>query len=353
MLAYQKTICIILTLLLASISFAQDADTTTVEEEGSGKEMYTSFDISYSNDKGNTDYQSLYYGFNYVLLGDLGPFKDTEFLFDFSRSDDQLDSEPFTDDQVLTLKFDVWANQRFSPFLFFQNSFDKTIGLNNRMNYGLGAKLGIFKGFSISYAFLAETEDYLKSTTMDYDSAWVDWYEYTDSTWWGEYLYTDSVLLDEDYYYYEGDPGYGEYYYTDSILVYADYYYTDSVATGEKYWEYTDSTQFTTGGKSDLFFRHSIRPKFKIKFFDDNLVFDYRFYFKPKIDDWDDYLLEHELKISFITFYEALSIDFSYTDKYNARYDTKKNGLKIFNPETGIPFKEKDQSFVVGLSLSF
>jgi len=201
---------------------------------------------------------------------------------------------------------------------------------------------------------LAETEDYVKFTGMDYDSTEVDWYNYTDSIWWGEYVYTDSVLLDEDYYYYEGDPGYGEYYYTDSSLVYADYYYTDSVATGEKYWEYTDSTQFKTGGKSKQFFRHSIRPKFKIKLFDDNLIFDYRFYFKPKVDKWKDYLLEHELKISFVTFYEALSIDFSYTDKYNARYDLTKNGnTKYFNPESGIPFKEKDQSFVVGLSFAF
>ena len=117
---------------------------------------------------------------------------------------------------------------------------------------------------------------------------------------------------------------------------------------------YTDSTEFETGGKSDPFFRHSIRPKFKIKLFDDNLVFDYRFYYKPKVDDWDDYLLEHELQISFTTFYEALSLNFSYTDKYNARYDLLTNGgRKIFNPETGILFKEKDQSFVVGFSFMF
>jgi len=358
MLTYQKIKGIILFILLFSMSFAQDADTTAVEEEDSGREMYTSFDVSFSNDKGNIDYRSLYYGFNYMLLGDLGPFKDTEFLFDFTRSDDQLDGEPFTDDQALTLKFDVWANQRFSPFLFFQNSFDKTIGLNNRLNYGVGAKLGLFKGFSISYAFLAETEDYVKFTGMDYDSSYVDWYEYTDSIWWGEYDYDLTEFTDEDQeYYYWVIPDTTidgvDYIFTDSTLIYADYYYTDSVATGEKYWEYTDSTQYTTGGKSKQFFRHSIRPKFKIKLFDDNLIFDYRFYFKPKVDDWEDYLLEHELKISFVTFYEALSIDFSYTDKYNARYDLTKNGnRKYFNPESGVLFKEKDQSFVVGLSFA-
>ena len=56
MLTYLKTKGIIVSILLFSISFAQDADTTAVEEEESGKEMYTSVDISYSQDKGNTDF---------------------------------------------------------------------------------------------------------------------------------------------------------------------------------------------------------------------------------------------------------------------------------------------------------
>ena len=53
--------------------------------------MYTSVDLSFSNDKGNTDYLSLYYGFDFTLIGDAGPLKDTEFLVSFSRSDDQFD----------------------------------------------------------------------------------------------------------------------------------------------------------------------------------------------------------------------------------------------------------------------
>ena len=99
--------------------------------------MYTSVDVSFTQDKGNTDQLSLYYGFNY----------------------DQLDGESFTDDQSLTLMFDVWANQRISPFLFFQQSFDNIIGLEDRMNYGLGAKVRLPLGLSVSYAFLFEKED--------------------------------------------------------------------------------------------------------------------------------------------------------------------------------------------------
>ena len=290
--------------------FSQETDTTKVE-----RESYTSFDFSYSRDKGNTDLDSRYFGFSYTLIGDAGPLEDTEFLIDFNRSDDKLEGYPFTDDQSLTLKFDVWANQRFSPFLFFQKSFDNIVGLQDRMNYGLGGKLGLFKGFSISYAFLFEKEDYLL-------------YDYTDSTGTGSYIYTDSVLVDTNDYYY--DVGWGDqfYVYEDSTEIYA----------------YTDSTE----SPAEEFFRHSIRPKFKVKLFDDNIVLDYRFYYKPRVDDFKDYLLEHELKISIATFYDALSINLNYTDKYNSRYD----GVKIINRQSGIAYKDRDTNLSVGFSIA-
>ena len=290
--------------------FSQETDTTKVE-----RESYTSFDFSYSRDKGNTDLDSRYFGFSYTLIGDAGPLEDTEFLIDFNRSDDKLEGYPFTDDQSLTLKFDVWANQRFSPFLFFQKSFDNIVGLQDRMNYGLGGKLGLFKGFSISYAFLFEKEDYLL-------------YDYTDSTGTGSYIYTDSVLVDTNDYYY--DVGWGDqfYVYEDSTEIYA----------------YTDSTE----SPAEEFFRHSIRPKFKVKLFDENIVLDYRFYYKPRVDDFKDYLLEHELKISIATFYDALSINLNYTDKYNSRYD----GVKIINRQSGIAYKDRDTNLSVGFSIA-
>ena len=343
---FNKLHIVLLALTIVAVPiFGQDADadTTDFEEEG-GNEMFTSVDLSYSSDKGNTDFLSTYYGFSFSIVGDVGPLKDTEFSINFSRSNDELDGEPFTDDQSLTSQFDLWANQRISPFLFFQNSFDKTIGLNNRINYGIGAKLGLLKWLSISYALLYETEEY--EPFFGYtDSTSFDYYNYTDSLWWGEYSYTDSVLLDEDYYYYDGDPGYGTYVYTDSILVYADYYYTDSTLAGQ-YHEVTDSVNL---GGEQKFWRHSIRPKIKLKLFDNNVVFDYRFYFKPKTDDWEDFLLENELKITIATFYEAVTIDFSYTDKYNSRYDPARNTNK------GIAnlYDMNDTNISVGFSFMF
>ena len=284
-------VTVVLSLVTTHI-FGRDADTTDFEEEG-GNEMFTSVDLSYSSDKGNTDFLSLYYGFSFSVLGDVGPLTDTEFSINFSRSDDKLDGESFTDDQSLTSQFDLWANQRISPFLFFQKSYDKTIGLENRMNAGAGAKIGLFKGFSISYAFLFEKESYKLSEISGIDSTLMTYYYYED--------------------FYEYDTTY-------------------SIAT-------TDSS----------FFRHSIRPKYKVKLFDGNVVFDYRFYFKPRIDNFDDYLLEHELKISIVTFYEALSVDFNYTNKYNARYDDG----GIINPDTGMDYADTDENISVGLSFMF
>ena len=316
MYTYQYIKIILCSVLFISISTSQEADTTIVEEEDSGREMYTSVDLSYSEDKGNTDFLSLYYGLNFTLIGDIGSLQDTEFLFDFNRSDDQFEGQPFTDDQSITLKFDVWANKRFSPFLFFQKSFDNTVGLEDRLNYGLGAKVGLNKMFSISYALLAEKEDYL-------------YYNYTDSVGTGEYYYTDSVAVDTNDYYYD--------------FYWGDVFYMGTDST--EYYEYTDSTE----APAEEFFRHSIRPKIKLKLFDDNLVFDYRFYFKPKVDDFNDYLLEHELKVSLSTFYEALTVNLNYTNKFNSRYDSS----VIINRDTGMPYKAIDENLTLGFSFMF
>jgi len=305
---------IILIFTLSAI-MGQDTGSNEAEDDG-GREMFTMVDISYSQEKGNVDFLSLYYGFSFSIVGNVGPFKDTEFSLDYSRSDDRLDGDAFSDDQYITSKFDLWANKRISPFLFFQDSYDNTIGLTERINYGVGSKVSLIKGFSISYAFLAEREHYL-------------YYDYTDSAGTGEYYYTDSLMIDTNYYYYDT-------YWGDDF-----YIYTDS----SEYVEYTDSTK----SKPESFYRHSIRPKFKVKLFDDNVVFDYRFYYKPRVDDFEDYLLEHELKISIATFYELLTVDFNYSNKYNSRYDLE----KIINPDTYEFYKAVDESISIGFSFMF
>jgi hypothetical protein len=136
-------------------------------------------------------------------------------------------------------------------------------------------------------------------------------------------------MIDTNYYYYDT-------YWGDDF-----YIYTDS----SEYVEYTDSTK----SKPESFYRHSIRPKFKVKLFDDNVVFDYRFYYKPRVDDFNDYLLEHELKISIATFYELLTVNLNYSHKYNSRYDSE----DILNPDTYEFYKPVDESISIGLSFMF
>ena len=146
---------------------------------------------------------------------------------------------------------------------------------------------------------------------------------------------------------------YGKHRY-DSTLTDGYFYYTDSLRNKNgDFFYYSDSTTESTGGV-EKFYRHSIRPKFKIKLFDESLVFDYRLFYKPRVDDWEDYLLEHSLQISIATFYDALTLNFNYSDKYNSRYDLKTNGgIRFINPETGVLFKERDSSINIGFSFMF
>ena len=345
-----KNLRFIITISFVGFLYSQSEDTLAVEEETG--EMYTNVEISFSEDQGNTNFRSLYYGFDYTLIGDAGPLKDTELFFAFNRSDDLIDGEPFSDDQSITLKFDVWANQRFSPFLFYQKTFDKTTGLQNRQNIGFGAKLGLFRWFSISYAFLSESEFY--DSFYGYtDSSAVGNYNwaYTDSIWYGEYDYVLSEF-DSDYYYWitpDTTIGGIDYVRTDSSLTYADYYYTDSTLVDSFY---VGKDSIDLGGENN-FFRHSLRPKIKLKLLDDNLVFDYRFYYKPKVGNFEemkkDFLLEHELKITLSTFYEAINVNFNFTNKYNSRYDPGKNKNK------GIAnlYDMNDQNISFGFEFSF
>ena len=288
-----KIISKFIVLIFPIFLFSQDE--VLINDDESARESYTNIDFSYAQDNGNTNLKSISYGFSYTLVGDAGPLKDTEFLISFDRNDDELEKLPFTDDQSLTLMFDILANQKYSPFLFFQKSFDNIIGLEDRMNYGLGGKARLFKGFSVSYAFLFEREDYL------------------------DYSYDSTLVVDTSMYSYD-------------------------VEWENGFWIYGDSIE--AGPKE--FFRHSIRPKWKYKFLDDNILVDYRFYYKPRVNDLSDYLLEHELKISIATFYEALSIDLNYTNKFNSRYD----GVTIINDETGVPYEKIDENISLGFSFA-
>ena len=273
---------------------AQTVSDTLINEQESSEETYsmnTSLYADFNQKKGNTKAKIFYYGLDFSLFGDYGPLKDTEFSLSYSANDADVSGEPWEDDANLILKFDLWASQKFSPFLFLQNEKDAIVGLNNRLNYGIGGKVNLILGTSLSYALLAEKENY---------------------TVYKEVIESIQTI-------------------TDSVE--SEYYYD--------VWEYITYKDTTYGyAKQDSirdFARHSIRPKIKLKLFDGNVTLDYRFYYKPNVQDFEDYLLENELKVNIATFYEALSIYLTYTDAYNSRYD-----------KPGADYKPKDSSLSIG-----
>jgi len=285
MLKYLTLIFFLLNLLISQT----EADTSASDSEESAYSMGTSLYADLSQKTGNTEATILYYGIDYSLFGDYGPLKDTEFSLSYSANDAVVSGEQWEDDANLILKFDLWASQKFSPFLFLQNEKDAIVGLNNRLNYGIGGKINLMYGTSLSYALLAENENY----TINIFESWS-----YDTT------------------YYPEDEYYEAYFEVDSMEVYSK---QDSIRN---------------------FARHSIRPKLKLILFDGNVTFDYRFYYKPNIENFDDYLLENELKVSIATFYEAMSIYLTYTDAYNSRYDT---------PDAD--FRAKDSNLSVGFQI--
>ena len=273
-------------IFLLNLIMSQTDPDTSSSNDGDKESPYniaTSIYVDFSKNTGNTTAEILYYGLSFGLFGDYGPLKDTEFSLNYIRNDAVVSGEQWEDDQNLVLKFDLWANQKYSPFLFLQNEKDAIVGLNNRLNYGMGGKVNLLFGTSISYALLAESENYTiyESTIESIDS------------------------------------------------VESEYYYD--------IWDYDTTYGYSEADSIRDFARHSIRPKIKLKLLDGNVVFDYRFYYKPNVEDFDDYLLQNELKVNIATFYEALSIYLTYSDSYNSRYD---------KPDA--QFKPKDSSLSIG-----
>ena len=259
--------CIILT-----YGYAQD------EEEGgssSSQDLYIAFDQT----SGNTNNLVSGAEYSYSLVGDVGPLTDTEFSISFGGNYATLEKEPYALDGNFHTQFDLWANQTYSPFFFFDYSFDRSLGLINRTDWAVGGKMRVGRMFSVSYAYMFENEEY------------------------------------------------------------------DSVAT---------------------FSRHSIRPKIKLILADGGFFMDLRTFYKPRVDDFEDFLLENVLVLSIATFYDALSVDITFQHKFNSKYEGDDKVLKPleewesdFDPDYGdyvskeTYYKDTDYSVSIGFSLAF
>ena len=69
------------------------------------------------------------------------------------------------------------------------------------------------------------------------------------------------------------------------------------------------------------FARHSIRPKVKLVLADGAFFMDWRSFYKPRVDNTDDYLLENVLVFSIATFYDALSVDITLSHSLTVKYE--------------------------------
>ena len=124
---------------------------------------------SYYGRRGNLDYQYLNGSFSlskygHVQLGGLS-LPDTEFLFAADRAKSTYDDEPYEDDGGAILLVDLFANQKFSPFIFSEWGFDSLYALDSRINIGAGWKYRFGPYFSVSYAALYEQEKYTDDAT--------------------------------------------------------------------------------------------------------------------------------------------------------------------------------------------
>ena len=264
---------IILSICLLSFSLAQDGEGE--ESLSSSHDLYIAFDQT----SGNTNNLVAGTEYSFSLVGDVASLKDTEFSFSLGGNYATLEDEPYALDGNIHTQLDLWANQKYSPFFFYDYSFDRSFGLINRTDFGIGGKIRFGKVFSLSYAYMFEEEEY------------------------------------------------------------------DTVET---------------------FARHSFRPKLKLALADGNFFFDYRAFYKPRVDDFEDFLLENIVVLSVLTLYEALSVDITLKHSYNSKYEGDNKVLKpleewesqydsdfgdFVSKETF--YKDTDLSVSIGFSFAF
>lgn len=126
----------------------------------------------YSGRAGNTDFQYWNVSYSLTSYGDISlgstTLKDSEFLLAFEKNNATWAGiENYYNDQSIILKFDLWANGTFSPFVIAETSFDDALGIKSRSNYGLGAKYRVFGDIlSVSAAFLQEKEEIIGKSSI-------------------------------------------------------------------------------------------------------------------------------------------------------------------------------------------
>lgn len=78
------------------------------------------------------------------------------------------------------------------------------------------------------------------------------------------------------------------------------------------------------GEDSGTLYRHSLRPKYKRSFGSPGMFIDWQFFYKPRFDNMEKYLLKSILVFSFKTFHDALTLDINYLYEFDSKYSINK-----------------------------
>lgn len=127
-------------------------------------EWERSFTGSLTTQQGNTNLVSYALGISSEYVGNLEwgriSLKDSEVKFAVSHTRGRLDKALYEHDGSASFLLDIMAHQTFSPFFLSYWSYDSTTTLEKRVQLGAGGKYTIGAGFSVSLAYLWETEEF-------------------------------------------------------------------------------------------------------------------------------------------------------------------------------------------------
>lgn len=128
---------------------------------------------SFSTQGGNTNLSSYALALTADYAGDIRrgglELSDTEIHLAVNHKRGILNGSLYEEDGSATFLLDVKAHGRFSPFFLSFWTYDSTTNLDNRTQLGAGGKYTFGRGFSVSLAYLWESERYRGRTrTLQY-----------------------------------------------------------------------------------------------------------------------------------------------------------------------------------------
>jgi len=104
------------------------------------------------------------------------------------------------------------------------------------------------------------------------------------------------------------------------------------------------------GWTEDSFSRHSIRPKLKLNL-ENGFFIDSQLYFKPTLENSENYLLNWKNKLSISTGKEWLTLSLRYDYKFNSNPGISSSYLDDDGQEVQVFYKKEDTTISIGINI--